>query len=98
MVARWAERPIGPWSREITIFDPQREGAYGHYMQLPGSGLPSVPDASGLPDEQGLAYGAFILSPLTQWHSVDQTVELHYLLSTWRPCQVHHMRSRFSLD
>jgi len=98
VVARSAQLPMGPWSEEIILFNPHDHGACGHFMRCRESDPLDVPDTSGFTDGRGLAYGPFILSPLTRWHPEDRTVELHYLLSTWRPYQVHHMCSRFRLE
>ncbi|GAA2822115.1 DUF4185 domain-containing protein [Crossiella cryophila] len=95
VVARVASRPTGPWSAEIEIFNPCRDGAYARYMHWPGIDTLDEQDPSGLRDGTGWAYGAFILEPLTQWHPADRSVTLHYLLSTSRPYQVMHMRTRF---
>ncbi|MFF4427491.1 hypothetical protein ACFY04_43480 [Streptomyces sp. NPDC001549] len=96
-MARTAPAPTGPWSQEIAIFDPCREGAFGNFMHWPGLDDLNVQDPSGLVDNTGFAYGAFILERLTEWHPGDRSVTLHYLMSTWRPYQVHHMRSRFRI-
>jgi hypothetical protein len=97
VVARTAPTPMGPWSDETPVFDPCREGAFGTFMHWPDLDDLDQSDPSGLLGDTGWAYGAFILEPLTQWHSEDQTVTLHYLLSTSRPYQVQHMSSRFRL-
>lgn len=36
IVARVATAPTGPWSREIVVFDPCREWAFGNFMHWPG--------------------------------------------------------------
>ena len=98
IVARSAAIPIGPWSDEIAVFDPCRDRAFGNFMHWPDLDQLDQADPSGIRGDTGWAYGAFILDPLTEWHPEDRTVTLHYLLSTSRPYQVQHMRSRFRLD
>ena len=66
-------------------------------MHFPGDNLSAL-DPSGFTDGEGVAYGPFILSPLTKWYPGDQILELHYLLSTWRPYQVQHMCSRIRME
>ncbi|MFE7408969.1 DUF4185 domain-containing protein [Streptomyces laurentii] len=95
VVARTAPAPTGPWSQEIAVFDPCRDGAFADYMHWPDLDDLNLRDPSGLTDNTGWAYGAFILEPLTEWHPEDSSVTLHFLMSTSRPYQVHHMRSRF---
>ncbi|HEX7166032.1 MAG TPA: hypothetical protein VF230_03530 [Acidimicrobiales bacterium] len=97
VVARSAPTPAGPWSDEIPVFDPCREGAFGAYMHWPNLDDLDEHDPSKLTGGTGHAYGAFVLEPLTQWNREDGTVTLHYLMSTFRPYQVHHMTSRFRL-
>lgn len=95
VVARVAETPIGPWSREIVVFDPCRDHAHGVYMHWP---CLDTLNTNGYPDDSvaSWAYGAFIIAPLTKWNAAQQTITLHYLLSTSRPYQVQFMRSTFS--
>ena len=98
VVARSAPAPMGPWSGEIPVFDPARDGAFGTFMHWPDLDDLDQRDPSGFHDgDRGNAYGAFILEPLTEWHPEDESVTLHYLMSTWRPYQVQHMLSRFQL-
>jgi hypothetical protein len=98
VVVRTAPAPTGPWSAEIPIFDPCRDGAFGNFMHWPNQDDLTKGDPLGLTDDTGLAYGAFRLEPLTEWHPEDRSVTLHYLMSTWQPYQVQHMRSRFRVD
>ncbi|MEU3355183.1 DUF4185 domain-containing protein [Streptomyces sp. NPDC037389] len=97
VVARTAPAPTGPWSAEITVFDPCRDGAFGTFMHWPDMDDLDQRDPSYLAGSTGWAYGAFILEPLTEWHPEDDSVTLHYLMSTSRPYQVQHMRSRFRI-
>jgi hypothetical protein len=98
VVVRTALAPTGPWSAEIPIFDPCRDGAFGNFMHWPDQDDLTQGDPSGLTDGTGWAYGAFRLEPLTEWHPEDRSVTLHYLMSTSRPYQVQHMRSRFRIN
>lgn len=66
-------------------------------MHMTGMDNLDTGDPSGTADGQiGTAYGAFILAPLTRWIAATQEIELHYLLSSWRPYQVHHVRTVFT--
>src|SRR5262245_21635531 len=97
IVVRLAPHPTGPWSDEINLFFPA--SAYGQFIHAKGDDDLQLRDpANFLKDETGLPYGPFIIAPLTKWHPTDRSIELHYLMSTWRPYQVHHMRSRFFVD
>jgi hypothetical protein len=97
IVARVATVPTGPWSREIVVFDPCREWAFGDFMHWPG--LDVLNEQAFPSDSQpGWAYGAFILAPLTHWHPEDRTITVYYLMSTSRPYHVQFMSSRFKID
>jgi len=91
---------MGPWSEEIEIFNPVTDNGYGNFMHWPGDHVEehdTAPDAA-VPDLPGLAYGPLILFGLSKWHPESRTLELHYLMSTWRPYQVHHMRSLVQIE
>jgi hypothetical protein len=99
VVTRTAPAPTGPWSQEIAIFDPCRDGAFTTFMHWPDLDDLDLRDPSCLVDDNtGWAYGVFILEPLTEWHPEDRSVTLHYLMSTSRPYQVQHMRSWFRIS
>ena len=98
VVARVAPSPTGPWSEEIPLFDPCREGAFGSFMHWPNLDDLDERDPSQQTGGTGHAYGAFVLEPLTGWREEDRTLTLHYLMSTFRPYQVHHMVSEFRID
>lgn len=71
VVARTATTPTGPWSGEIAVFDPCRDGAFGIFMHWPDLDDVDQRDPSELKGGAGWAYGPFILEPLTQWDPQD---------------------------
>jgi hypothetical protein len=71
------------WSPEVTIFDPDREQAWGKYIR----------------DEVGaFPYGAALLQPYTNWDQPNRTVTIQYLLSTQHPYGVVLMRSQIRIN
>src|SRR5207244_3271302 len=89
-----------PWelaeAAEIPIFDPQRDGALGHYMHRPGDALADAPpDLGGAP---GFAYGAYLLNRYTLWNARERIVTIWYLMSTGTPYQVQLMRSQLRIQ
>ena len=97
VIARVAPDPVALGAApELTLFDPCRDRAYGRFMHWPD--LDRLhDDPRGMPDEPGWPYGAHILAPLASWDPAGRMLTLHYLLSTSRPYQVQHMRSRFAI-
>jgi hypothetical protein len=95
IVCRVAKTPWD-WSDEVTIFDPDREGAFTRYMHEPGrdDGLDVRPPRSG----SGWAYAPFLLDRYTRWEPQSRIATIYYLMSTNAPYQVMLMRSqlRFS--
>ncbi len=91
IVCRVAKTPWD-WSDEITIFDPDRDGAFTRYMHEPGhdDGLDLRPPRSG----SGWAYAPFLLNRYTRWDSRKRTATIYYLMSTNAPYQVMLMRSQ----
>lgn len=79
------------WSVEATIFDPNRDGAFGRYMREPGRGglLTRL-----LRPGSGWAYAPFLLDRYTRWDPRKQTATIYYLMSTSVPYQVMLMRSQ----
>jgi hypothetical protein len=71
------------WGPEVTIFDPDREKAWGAYMN----------DEIG-----GFAYGAYLLNPYTNWDAANETVTIHYLMSTGSPYGIVLMRSQIKIN
>jgi hypothetical protein len=101
--ARIAPRVTGLQSAdEITVFDPQREGAWDRYIY---AGDPPHPLRFGPPARnqtapktmRGWAYGAFLLQRFTEWDETTRELGLYYLLSTGTPYQVQVMHTRLRL-
>ena len=93
IVCRVAETPW-EWSEEITIFNPEREGAFTKYMHEPGED-----DLNLLPPERpyadsGWAYAPFLLNRYTRWDDRCGIATIYYLMSTNSPYQVMLMRSQ----
>ena len=93
IVCRVAKTPWG-WSEEITIFNPERDGAFTKYMHEPGED-----DLNLLPQERpsadsGWAYGPFLLNRYTRWNAQCRNATIYYLMSTNSPYQVMLMRSQ----
>lgn len=71
------------WSAPVTIFDPDRERAWGTLMK----------DEPG-----GFAYGAYLLNPYTNWDSANKIVTINYLMSPGSPYGVVLMRSQIRIN
>jgi hypothetical protein len=94
---RSASNPWGPWSGETVIFDPRRDGGYGHFMHVSAKSnerhdLLSDPKRE---DEWGGEYGPYIMHRYTE--AVDGNCRIFYTMSTWNPYQVMVMQSDFKL-
>jgi hypothetical protein len=94
VVARFAPTPWGPWSREVEIFNPCRERAYGNFMHW--SGMDDLhtriaPSAAAWDDSPGFAYGAFMMERFTTFDPLTLDLRLAYLMSTSSPYQVQVM-------
>jgi hypothetical protein len=97
------------WSEPITLFDPERVGAYGQgkFMHWPGDDsmnrdIPPLPpfepgSTTIREDKPGWAYGAFILNRFTDWDEPTRVLKIYYLLSTGSPYQVHLMHTRLRI-
>ena len=87
------------WSDEIEIFNPNTQGAYGRYMHEVGVDRihPDIPPTQNpfLPEHDGWAYGAFLLTHYTQWNPDARELTIFYLMSLSSPYHVQLMRSRF---
>ena len=93
VVCRAAKTPW-EWSEEITIFNPDREGAFTKYMHEPGED-----DLNLLPPERpsadsGWAYAPFLLNRYTRWDAQCRKATIYYLMSTNSPYQVMLMCSQ----
>ena len=96
IVCRVAKTPW-EWSEEITIFNPERDGAFTRYMHEPGED-----DLNLLPPERpsadsGWAYAPCLLHRYAQWDAQCRTATIYYLMSTNSPYQVMLMRSQLRI-
>ena len=87
-------RNLREWSEPIPLFDPAN--AYGRFMHWPGGDdiHPRIPPAQPPgKDNPGWAYGAFLIGRFSGFDPARRVFDLHYLLSTSSPYQVHLMHS-----
>ncbi len=94
---RSAEQPWGPWSGGTVIFEPWRDGGYGHFMHVPAApdgrrDTLSDPQREG---EWGGEYGPYIMSRFAA--ETAGGCRIYYTMSTWNPYQVVVMRSDLTL-
>jgi hypothetical protein len=90
IVARVADRPWGPWSEPLVVFDPDWPGlGYGAFMHVK-----DAPDGLSDPDrehEWGGEYGPYVIDRYTR-ALPGRRAELYYVLSTWNPYNTVQMR------
>jgi hypothetical protein len=90
---RSAEKPWGPWSDGIIVFEPWRDNGYGHFMHISAK-FKDKRDALSDPkreDEWGGEYGPYIMARYTS--ATDGGCRFYYTMSTWNPYQVVVMRT-----
>jgi len=87
------------WSEEIEIFNPGTQGAYGRYMHQVGVDRihPDIPPTQNpfLPEQDGWAYGAFLLTKYRKWDSSARELTIFHLMFLSSPYHVQLMRNRF---
>ncbi|MBX7097596.1 MAG: DUF4185 domain-containing protein [Myxococcaceae bacterium] len=93
---RWARHPAGPWSKQLTIFDPAKDVDHGYEHFIHANETVTGHD-DGLSEpgryaEWGGEYGPYLL-PRFFGASKNGVHELIYALSSWNPYQVHLMRT-----
>lgn len=100
IVFRYSSTPWGPWSDPQVIFDPRRDGGYGHFIHdpaiVPDDGLdgPTIGNA----DPHSTAGGEYAPYVLERFTRTDgNTLTIYYVMSTWNPYTVVLMRSRFTI-
>lgn len=99
IVMRSAETPWGPWSEGTVIFDPWRDGGYGHFMHIPTGFKTDKHDAvsdPGRADAWGGEYGPYIMSRFTT--GSKGRCRIFYTMSTWNPYQVVVMQTDLMLQ
>jgi hypothetical protein len=90
---RSAPNPWGPWSAETVIFDPWKDGGYGHFMHVSSK---SNKEHDSLSDpkreeEWGGEYSPYLINRFTT--AVDGNCRIFFTLSTWNPYQVMIMQT-----
>jgi hypothetical protein len=93
IVCRVARTPW-EWSEEITIFNPERDGAFTKYMHEPGEDELNLLPPERPSADSGWAYGPFLLNRYTRWDAQCRNATIYYLMSTNSPYQVMLMRSQ----
>lgn len=97
VVARTAPSPWGPWSDVETLFDSERDGAFGRYVHRPGQ---DRLDALGGPNggAQGNPYGPYVVGRFTRYRPEERTATVVYTLSTATPYQVQLMATELRAE
>lgn len=96
ILLRTADRPWGPWSDPLVLFEPHRHG-YGAFMHIadglgPSDGL-SDP---GRAHEWGGEYGPYEIAGSARGSKGRTT--LYFVLSTWNPYTVVVMRTTLEVE
>ena len=86
---RLAPQPWGPWSTAQTIFNPERDGGYCHFIhRAVNAQNPTACDNlsdPGKSDVFGGEYAPYFLSRYTTGDVARATSTFYYTLSTWNP-------------
>ncbi|MDQ2688178.1 MAG: DUF4185 domain-containing protein, partial [Armatimonadota bacterium] len=96
---RSASAPWGPWSEGEVIFEPWRDGGYGHFMHIPANFQGDTHDTVNDPrrkNEWGGEYGPYIMGRFTT--GIPGQCRLFYTMSTWNPYQVIVMQTDLKLE
>ncbi|MBA3714236.1 MAG: DUF4185 domain-containing protein [Pyrinomonadaceae bacterium] len=97
IIMRSAADPSGPWSEGTVIFEPWRDGGYGHFMHISAK-FAAESDEIGDPNRDetwGAEYGPYVMGRFTT--GAGGRCRIYYTLSTWNPYQVVVMRSDLKL-
>lgn len=87
IVVRAADKPWGPWSEALVLFDPRRDDALGAFMHDPREG--GVRDILYDPGRErvpGDCYGPYQIDWLARGD--DDSTTIYFTLSTWNPYTV----------
>jgi hypothetical protein len=88
----YARRPTGPWHAvNPEIFEAERDGAVSVYMHKGGTDDGLV-DRDSFGNQNGAAYGPYLVPRYTKWNPWTRTATLHYVMSTHIPYQVMLMK------
>jgi hypothetical protein len=88
--------PWGPWSESSIVFDPWRDGGYGHFIHVSWQSerVDNVSDP-GRENESGEAYGPYVISPFTKGDAGRSTI--YFTISTLNPYTVVLMKAELEL-
>lgn len=94
---RVADQPWGPWSATQTLFDPQDDNGFCHFIHLSWEirKCDEIGDR-GQENENGSPYAPHVISRFTTGNANQTT--LYYVMSTWKPYQVVLMKSILRLE
>ena len=81
---RVAEKPWGPWSPTVVLFEPWADQGYCHFMHVSWDSrtCDSVHDP-GREREWGGEYGPYVISRYTEGNNNQSTI--YFVMSTWNP-------------
>ncbi len=86
------------WSKDVPVFHPATaKGVWMHDPQGPDAILKMPPSQPPGQNNPGWPYGAFILERYTIFDEDSRVLDLHYLMSTSSPYQVHLMHTLLRL-
>lgn len=96
IVMRSAKNPWGPWSDLTTIFDPWRDGGYGHFMHISSNFKNENAPHDQVSDpnretEWGGEYGPYLMA--RYFRRIPNGCRIYFTMSTWNPYQVVVMQS-----
>jgi hypothetical protein len=97
ILASYSPQPWGPWSEPVVLYKPEREPGYGVFIHDPnqakddGLAGPYIGDDGKAQAAYGGFYAPYIIERFTRVSG--DNVTLDYVMSTWNPYVVVHMRS-----
>lgn len=99
IIMRSSSKPWGPWSDSDVIFNPWRDGGYGHFMHVPAQFNKDDDDHLSDPGREGIwggEYGPYIISRYTT--GKKGACRIYFTMSTWNPYQVMVMAADLRLE
>jgi len=87
ILIRTAERPTGPWSKPVVLFDPK--DGYGKFMHA-ANGTDGMQDPNR-EKEYGGEYAPYLIPRF--FKKTKEGVAIYFLMSTWNPYNVVLMRA-----
>jgi len=98
---RYASQPWGPWSEAQTIFNPDTDGGYCHFIhRAVNAQNPTTCDNLSDPgrlDVYGGEYAPYFISRFTTGDAAGTTSTFYYTLSTWNPYTEVIMKSNIQV-